>query len=676
MRTLLRAFTVFLVANMMVFLSFGDNSELCQTKPIKKVPSIENVNPDEVYTIYTTNFDDLGEWTIINGGNGDAQWGLLDTVNYNSVDMLETAPFMWADVCDALPGETLDEWLISPTISPINYEYVHISFDLEYGSEIGNYNDSGALQICVDGENWILVQTFNESQSSYPEIVDISEHIIANESLKIAFQFSNGYNPNAYMGIDNVRIYCYSSELVVSPSTLSISLDLSEPSATGSVQLENNTSVDQEYSAYIRLTENTTPENILSSQNGPVVDELWDEIISIDTENILNNNTLCGCFITTDGIYLNSWEPPSTLIKLDHNLHDYTVTEFDGLLLWNEMAYDQMSGLVYTVSNDGELLRFDPEDVTNSLITIGQLDQMWFGLAYDYDNEIFYWANPNMSTFGSYDAANTITDIIDLPVSENIFPSSVMYMSEDPNGYTIWVAVSDLTDVKIYKYSPDMGEWSDEICTLPFSGQQMPVGWLGLLGLEATDAWTPGNLDIVVAHASDNGHQVTIYEGIPTGGNCDWMTVEPAEGAVPANGSIDLTVTAFNNGMLSPSQTYTTELRVISGSGSVSSTFVELICIADVDEDSEFPIEYELHQNYPNPFNPTTTIVYDLKKRQNVQLSIYNMLGKEVAELTHSQMGAGSHSIEFDASSLSSGIYFYQIKTDEFTAMKKMILIK
>jgi hypothetical protein len=85
---------------------------------------------------------------------------------------------------------------------------------------------------------------------------------------------------------------------------------------------------------------------------------------------------------------------------------------------------------------------------------------------------------------------------------------------------------------------------------------------------------------------------------------------------------------------------------------------------------------YELSQNYPNPFNPATTINFSIPKSGLVTLKIYDMLGKEVATLVNELRNAGSHSIDFNASALSSGTYFYRIESGNFRDVKKMMLIK
>ncbi len=96
-----------------------------------------------------------------------------------------------------------------------------------------------------------------------------------------------------------------------------------------------------------------------------------------------------------------------------------------------------------------------------------------------------------------------------------------------------------------------------------------------------------------------------------------------------------------------------------------------------LDEDSKtIPQEYKLSQNYPNPFNPVTNIQLALPKTANVKLTVYNLLGQKVATVYDGMMNAGNHQIRFNASKLSSGIYFYRIKANSFTDVKKMTVLK
>ncbi len=94
---------------------------------------------------------------------------------------------------------------------------------------------------------------------------------------------------------------------------------------------------------------------------------------------------------------------------------------------------------------------------------------------------------------------------------------------------------------------------------------------------------------------------------------------------------------------------------------------------------SQLPKEFALSQNYPNPFNPTTTIKFDIPSvgtQHVVSLRVYDILGKEVATLVNEQKEAGSYEVQFDASKLASGIYFYRLTAGSYTAVKKLVLMK
>lgn len=88
------------------------------------------------------------------------------------------------------------------------------------------------------------------------------------------------------------------------------------------------------------------------------------------------------------------------------------------------------------------------------------------------------------------------------------------------------------------------------------------------------------------------------------------------------------------------------------------------------------PNTAELFQNYPNPFNPSTTIIFNLPQTSHVKLMIYDVIGKQITKLVDEIKTGGSYSIDFNASNLSSGVYYYQIQTDDFVSTKKLILLK
>jgi len=106
----------------------------------------------------------------------------------------------------------------------------------------------------------------------------------------------------------------------------------------------------------------------------------------------------------------------------------------------------------------------------------------------------------------------------------------------------------------------------------------------------------------------------------------------------------------------------------------ITATFVEGTVVDD--HSPMFVKKYQLEQNYPNPFNPTTQISFALQKDGWTTLKIYNLNGKRVATLMNKRCQAGEYTIQFDASDLSSGIYYYRLESGSFVANKKMLLIK
>ena len=131
----------------------------------------------------------------------------------------------------------------------------------------------------------------------------------------------------------------------------------------------------------------------------------------------------------------------------------------------------------------------------------------------------------------------------------------------------------------------------------------------------------------------------------------------------------------------------TTETKIYSYSTTATTT-KQYYRLKQIDFDGTFeyssivevngvtPTEFSLKQNYPNPFNPSTKVGFTLPIESNVKISVYNLIGQKVVDIVNSKFAAGNHSINFNASNLSSGIYLYKIEAGSFTSVKKMQLMK
>jgi hypothetical protein len=88
------------------------------------------------------------------------------------------------------------------------------------------------------------------------------------------------------------------------------------------------------------------------------------------------------------------------------------------------------------------------------------------------------------------------------------------------------------------------------------------------------------------------------------------------------------------------------------------------------------PMTWKLNANYPNPFNPATQIWFDVPRAERVTVNVYNVAGQFVQTLVNERLTPGAHTLRFDGSSLSSGTYFYRLASPEFSATRKMVLVK
>jgi ligand-binding sensor domain-containing protein len=101
-----------------------------------------------------------------------------------------------------------------------------------------------------------------------------------------------------------------------------------------------------------------------------------------------------------------------------------------------------------------------------------------------------------------------------------------------------------------------------------------------------------------------------------------------------------------------------------------------ILPVEEKEKSNEIPTYFALYQNYPNPFNPSTTIEFDIPEKTNVKLIVYDILGREVETLIDKELEPGKYKINFTATNLPSGVYFYTLKTSKFTKTNKMLLIK
>jgi hypothetical protein len=142
--------------------------------------------------------------------------------------------------------------------------------------------------------------------------------------------------------------------------------------------------------------------------------------------------------------------------------------------------------------------------------------------------------------------------------------------------------------------------------------------------------------------------------------------------AVPYKGYKFLNWT-YSGSIVSQDSIYTVLEKNMVGGVLLDANFSELTSIQSKEK---LPSEYQLSQNFPNPFNPETTISYSIPKSEHVTLKVFDLLGREVATLVDEFKQAGTYKTNFNASGLTSGVYFYQLGAGSFVQTKKLMVLK
>jgi hypothetical protein len=256
------------------------------------------------------------------------------------------------------------------------------------------------------------------------------------------------------------------------------------------------------------------------------------------------------------------------------------------------------------------------------------------------------------------------------------------YFANGTNSYAAWWGTTGYNVLNDYKTAAGTNEQNtifkdvsfNSLTNLHFDGQLRDL----VLPYRGADEATTIPVELVSFRSLVEGNKVTLswttatetnnygFEVLRKQTNSEWEKIGFIAGA---GNSVNHNTYSYTDNNLIPG-IYSYRLKQIDYSGTYKNyDLTETVKIG-------VPERFELMQNYPNPFNPTTMIQYSLVDRQLVNIKVYDVLGKEVMELVNEVKEAGYHTVEFRADGLSSGVYYYQMKSGEFVEMKKMLLIK
>lgn len=183
-----------------------------------------------------------------------------------------------------------------------------------------------------------------------------------------------------------------------------------------------------------------------------------------------------------------------------------------------------------------------------------------------------------------------------------------------------------------------------------------------------------GQSNMMVLHITNVGPSSSLAYTVSE--NVDWLSATPLSGQLAIKETVGVILT-FDASMLSAGE-YTTTLTIGDPHhGPIEASVVLVVeSLTDIKDEEVVPEMFSLKQNYPNPFNPSTSIRYSIPKNGFVSLKVYTLLGKEAATLVNGIQSAGVREIQWRADALPSGVYIYRLKTEEFSAMRRMSFIK
>ncbi|MCZ6702351.1 MAG: T9SS type A sorting domain-containing protein [Ignavibacteria bacterium] len=240
--------------------------------------------------------------------------------------------------------------------------------------------------------------------------------------------------------------------------------------------------------------------------------------------------------------------------------------------------------------------------------------------------------------------------------TQTAIPTGAHFLAVHPkNPDIVYAAISVGESRGVYK-TTDGGQTWDQLNNGLDSLQG--YGWINTIVINPNE---PETIYLGVSSSNSNTQNPILFRSID--GANSWY---PFDDGLPEYGSVrSIAIDTLNERIY---------LGVSAGSGGGVYIYDGLTSIDT--KTVQTPNEFLLYQNYPNPFNPATTIEYSIPKASFVELKIYDILGGEVVSLVKENKPSGKYSVKFNASNLPSGIYFYRIVSGNFTATKKLIILK
>jgi hypothetical protein len=334
----------------------------------------------------------------------------------------------------------------------------------------------------------------------------------------------------------------------------------------------------------------------------------------------------------------------------------WLATNYEDLFKLDVKTTDQITGDSFTIEN------------VNRITTAGPISIDTLDINYVPSNDL-YQVKPHIKNEGQNltienlaismsSDDTTITEIYGTLLVSSIAPGEVII---HPGNF--WVRVdSNFSGVFTFNFKIKSGDWLFWRDSFPRSLQPPTVPILIAPVNNATL-----NSDTVLFVWKQSEPEVEKY----------WFEVDTSDQFNSSFIDSTLTDTSFIYASLQMNKRYWWRVKAknIVGWGDFSEVRTFEV-VTSVDDENQLPTTYSLEQNYPNPFNPSTTIKYQIPTQNFVTLKVYDVLGNEIETIIKEEKSIGNYGVEFNATSLPSGVYFYRLQAGKFFDTKKMVLMK
>ncbi len=405
---------------------------------------------------------------------------------------------------------------------------------------------------------------------------------------------------------------------------------------------------------------------------------------------------LFGVGVTNAGIMLSEYGSSTSLYQFS-NISPYafqsSVPFPDGVLMYNGFSLDMPNDCMVSVDSQGRVWRFNND--LSILEPIGNVGFDANGCAYNWmTNELYayYWGDYLSGNPERFVVCDLNTgEIRDLPVPQGIgVVSDLAFVPNDPDGLYIYALTQYGDQVSIHRYNQRHGFWETggkRVMNLPseydYVGGFYATPWFSMNeSANKMDFVTEQRMDYVTTYVDEAGYTyVDGWRGPPVP---SWLVIEgPTDPIAPAgNGTFTVTVDLSLDTAFTPTPETDTfvEIRPTAEfwqNPPVVKLAIHWGALGSGETANAMPERYALHPVYPNPFNPTATLKYDLPEPARVTMTVYNVLGREVAKLIDGEMeSAGYHSVHFDGGRLAAGVYFVRFESEAYSKVRKMVLLK